>query len=58
VNYTKITDVFDDTSPMLDENLREPPDLVKRVVERGGGDADNVRFPEIALHPSADKLVM
>jgi len=43
---------------MLDENLREPPDLVKRVVERGGGDPDNVRFPEIAFHSGGDKLVM
>ena len=58
VNYTKITDVFDDTSLMLGENLREPPHLVKRVVERGGGHPDNVWFPEIALHSSGDKLVM
>jgi hypothetical protein len=43
---------------MLDENSREPPDVVKGVVERGGGNPDHVRFAEIALHSSADKLVM
>ena len=48
---------FDDTSLMLGENLREPPDLVKRVVERGGGDADDVRFAEIALHVGRFQLV-
>ncbi len=41
---------------MLDENLREPPDFVKGVVERGGGDADDVRFPEIAFHSGGDEF--
>ncbi len=43
---------------MVDENLREPPDLVERVVEWRRRDADHVRFPEVALHSSADKFVM
>ena len=43
---------------MFDENLCEPPDVVKSVVERGGGHPDHVWFPEIALHSSADKFVM
>ena len=43
---------------MLDENLREPPDLVKRVVEWGGGHADDVGFAEIALHSSGDEFLV
>ena len=56
MNYTKITDISDDTSLMLDENLREPPDFVKGVVERGGGHPDNVRFAEIAFHSGGDEF--
>jgi hypothetical protein len=53
-----LAEFSDDTSAMLGENLREPPDLVKVVVEWGGGHPDNVWFPEIAFYSSADKFVM
>src|SRR5260370_8578819 len=43
---------------VLGQNPREAPDLVKRVVERGGGDADHVWLPEIAFHIAGDKLVV
>jgi hypothetical protein len=37
-------------SLMLGENLRETPDFVERIVKGSRGDADDVRFAEIALH--------
>ena len=36
----------------------EAPDFVKRVVERGRGDPDDVWFPEVAFHVRGDKLVV
>ncbi len=35
---------------MLSQNLREEPNFVKGVVERGGRDADHVRFAEVTFH--------
>ena len=35
---------------MRTQNLNKTPNLVKRVVERSGSDADDVRFAEIAFH--------
>ncbi len=36
-------------SLMLSENLRETPDFVERIVKGSRGDADDVRFAEIAF---------
>jgi len=35
---------------MRTENLRKAPDFVKRIVKRRRGDADDVRFAEIAFY--------
>ena len=43
---------------MLDENFREPPDLVKGVVKRSGGYPDNVRFAEIAFYAGGQEFLM
>src|SRR6266496_2070327 len=43
---------------VLGQNPREAPDLVKRVVERGRGDANDIWFPEVAFHVRGDKLVV
>src|SRR5437773_6734948 len=40
------------------EYLSEAPDFVKRVVEWSGGDADDVRFAEVAFHSGGDQLVV
>jgi len=38
------------TSLMLAENLRETPHFAERVVKGSRGDADHVRFAEVAFH--------
>jgi hypothetical protein len=38
------------------EDLREPPDFVKGVVERRRRDANHVRLAKIAFHTSGDKF--
>ena len=35
---------------MRTENLRKAPDFVKRIVKRRRGDADDIRFAEIAFY--------
>ena len=38
------------------ENLREPPDFVKGVIEWRRRDADHVGLAKIALHTTGDKF--
>jgi hypothetical protein len=37
-------------SLMLGENLRETPHFAERIVKGSRGDADHVRFAEVAFH--------
>lgn len=37
-------------SVMLGDNLRKTPDFAKRIVKGSRGDADHVRFAEVAFH--------
>jgi hypothetical protein len=39
------------SSLVLGQNLRKPPDLMERVVERRRRGTDDVRFAEIAFYP-------
>jgi hypothetical protein len=35
---------------MLGQNFREAPDVMKDVIQRCRGGADDIRFPEIAFY--------
>src|SRR5438046_8821094 len=37
-------------SVMLGDNLRKTPDFAKRIVQGSRGNADHVRFAEVAFH--------